>query len=602
MKKPISLFCAFLTVITLSAQEPCDSIVVHDIDNDGIADTVRIDRENRQIVCALSSKEFTPVTSKRIEELDSLFKLQPADSGFMLYSDRKDEELYRAGFTFKYNPALYHYYMQISTVNENHRRLQISFPGTAQPVTYLNCNRHVDLENGKISITYSQGDQRVTKEFVGNRSGGPLDYFSFSDLYGGLQGLVEGLSWNIMDELYPKGQRTPEFIDALPVDPRSPHLLVHDMDGDRVSDTVRIHQDTDNWTIIVEARLSRQGFEPVSTTTIRHDPRYSGLSPKQGGFALRTKNMESDTYETSDIFIYDPLSGKMILSWENSKHYGYQINLPGRIHGLLFYDEVELHFYPLKGKYILNYMEDGVSGTREYTAPFALTVTLENFCSDKHLELATRTWDGFVASLMDEMDYPPTIEVPAYIREPEFMSSTTCSFILDMDGDGQPDSLTIDPDKKALLLKISDAGYETLRSGIIYDTTHTKIGEHEGGILVIKDPFYTYCFGYHAQYRQVYMTSVYRRDEGKDFCREKVYYPIDGLAQKNIRTDKTRAYPSSFQKDGYVTLWDTRRVELITIPFDGFDPEKLLRLVSYIDREMENTRNGIIEVSDEFLP
>lgn len=378
-------------------------------------------------------------------------------------------------------------------------------------------------------------------------------------------------------------------------------ILVHDIDSDGIADTVRIHQDTDNWTIRLEARLSTQGFEPVTTTTIGHDPRYSGLSPKQGGFALRTNNMESDTYETTDVFTYDPLSGKMILSWENSKHYGYQINLPGRIHGLLFDDEVELHFYPLKGKYILNYMEDGVSGTKEYTAPSALTVTLENFCSDKHLEMAARTWDGFVASLMDEMDYPPTIEVPEYIRKPEFMNSTTGSFILDMDGDGRADSLTIDHQTRSLILKISHANYEPFRSSVLYDTKYTEIGEHEGGILVIKDHIYTYCFGYHAHYRQAYLLTVYRMDEGKEYFREEVYFPPDGLAQKVI-TDKTRAYPSGSRMDGHVTLRDTRRVEPVTISFDGFNAEQLLRLLSHIEREMENTRNGIIEVRDEFKP
>lgn len=69
MKRNILIFC--LLVCTLTARAQNHDIAVADIDLDGVADTLSIDRQAGAIVSRLSSQKFKPRTTRRIESLSN---------------------------------------------------------------------------------------------------------------------------------------------------------------------------------------------------------------------------------------------------------------------------------------------------------------------------------------------------------------------------------------------------------------------------------------------------------------------------------------------------------------------------------------------------
>lgn len=600
MRILLSILMVLFTAITVAAQQHPDPVVIHDVDSDGIADTVRIDREELWLVCNLSSQNFRPMYSYQMEELGSHCRLEPADKGFMLSYDNQSNTLYREEYIFTFNPEYNR--MELSTVNLKYSRYEMLLPGIAATPVYQNCDFNFDLEKGKVSVGYSEGDRRVRKEFNGDRSVVPLQHFDFRELPGRLYNLMYGFAWVIMDERYPKELRTAEFIDALPVDPRSPYLLVHDIDGDRLSDTVRIHPNSDDWSIIIECRLSTQGFKPVSTPSIGFDPRYSGLKPAQDGFVLRTNNTESDTYETSDTFVYDPASGKMLFSSSHAKYYSFYTDLPERIYGLTFHEESEIHYFPLLGKYIFEFTEYGEARIKEHTGTPVIT-SLEEFMSDNDIRSTESPWNGFIQSIMGDLDFPARRDIPLFITEATLMNDTVTHLELYMDPDRKPEKLVINREKGSMNLEVSSKGYSLHKNVPAQYINRIIVGQYKD-ILVLKVENTYYCFQYFPEPGDVLLSCVYRKPDYNTpqyNYEEDLYFPVEGFAQKKLRTYRGVRDRINFDQDKYITLWETRWVDPAWIPFEHFNMKHVNSIIEYIGTYMWNPRGNYIEIPDKLI-
>lgn len=598
MKRCFILIPILFVFATANAQN--NKLAIADIDGDGIADTMRINREELWLVCTLSSQDFRPMYSYQMKELGTHCRLEPAANGFMLSYDNESNTLYREEYIFTFNPEYNR--MELSTVNLKYSKYKMLLPGIAAAPVYQNCDFNFDLEKGKVSVGYSEGDGRVRKEFSGNRSVVPLQHFDFCELPGRLYNLKYGLAWIIMDELYPKEQRTAEFIDALPIDPRSPHLLVHDMDGDRLSDTVRIHPNNDDWTIIIECRLSTQRFNPVSTQSIGFDPRYSGLKPTQGGFVLRTNNTESDTYETSDTFVYDPASGKMLFSSSHAKHYHFYIDLPERIYELIFHEPSEIHYFPLLGQYIFEFTEYGEARIKEHTGTPVIT-SLEEFMSDNDIRSTDPPWNGFIQTIMDDLDFPARRDIPFFITEATLMNDTVPYLELYIDPDRKPEKFFIDRENGFMTLQVSSKGY-TFNNTIPAQYINRIVAGHYKDILVLKVENTYYCFQYFSNPGDVLLSCVYRQPdygERQYNYEEDLYFPVEGFVQKKLWTYRGVRDRINFDHDKYITLWETRWVDPAWMPFEHFNIDHVNSIIEYIGKYMYNPHGNYIEIPDKLI-
>lgn len=398
MKNCICILLIQLFFIDAAAQENRNFILVHDIDNDGVADTVRIDREELKLEHRLSSLEFRSFTTSRMKELESYGSLEPAAHGFTLSVNNKDDEPYSASYTFTFNPKIL-WRLEMTSTYERFHNFVMKLPGSAPDLILPNCDVSMNLIKGEILMEYSEGTQRVKKEYTDRRSIVPFMYFSFSNARSSLYELWDRVSWAVLDELYPRKERTPEFIYALPVDPRSPGLLTHDIDGDGVADTVRIHRNFDNWDLWIECRLSSQGFECVTTTPVTSHNNRPGLKLVKDGFELHEFNMDSDNYENSTVFVYDSSYGQLVFDCSLDKYWGLAIYSSDRTKWLNCEGECELSFFPRQGKYVLEYSEDGRAIKKEYIGE-PVIIFFKDFMTDNDQEKAAQMWKEFVGSIL----------------------------------------------------------------------------------------------------------------------------------------------------------------------------------------------------------
>ncbi|MCD7971141.1 MAG: hypothetical protein LUG18_00510 [Candidatus Azobacteroides sp.] len=85
MKKILTLLIC-ISCFMLSYIYSQNDLLIKDMDNDGIRDTVLFDRENAIIICKLSGEEFKEITSFPIEILNENSGIIDSPNGFEFYN------------------------------------------------------------------------------------------------------------------------------------------------------------------------------------------------------------------------------------------------------------------------------------------------------------------------------------------------------------------------------------------------------------------------------------------------------------------------------------------------------------------------------------
>lgn len=93
-----------ILICFLSISEKCVSkdLLMKDLDNDGVKDEIIFDGKNTQIICKLSTQNFTAIRSQKLEDLNDSSGIELTKNGFQFYNHSM-----RSGYycQFRYNPV-----------------------------------------------------------------------------------------------------------------------------------------------------------------------------------------------------------------------------------------------------------------------------------------------------------------------------------------------------------------------------------------------------------------------------------------------------------------------------------------------------------------
>ncbi|MBC5834306.1 hypothetical protein G6N05_08030 [Flavobacterium sp. F372] len=91
-----------ITLLTVSQNCFSNEKLSKDLDNDNIKDQIIFDKKNAQIICKLSTQNFLPIRSQKLEYLNDTAGIQSTKNGFQFYNHSM-----RLGYycQFRYNPT-----------------------------------------------------------------------------------------------------------------------------------------------------------------------------------------------------------------------------------------------------------------------------------------------------------------------------------------------------------------------------------------------------------------------------------------------------------------------------------------------------------------